>query len=71
MMADLIWQFEKILQMKTILTVERNLNSFEPCGNSDKIVIPNLRPFDAINMIADKALPEKSDGVGYLLLSDY
>ena len=39
--------------------------TFEPCGNSDKIVIPNLRPFDAINMIARKALPEKSNGVGY------
>ena len=39
--------------------------SYEPCGNSDKIVIPNLRPFEAINMIARKALPEKSNGVGY------
>ena len=39
--------------------------SYEPCGNSDKIVIPNLRPFEAINMIAKKALPEKSNGVGY------
>ena len=39
--------------------------TFEPCGNSDKIVIPNMRPFDAINMIANKALPEKSSGVGY------
>jgi len=38
---------------------------FEPCGNSDKIVIPNLRPFDAIQMIANKAMPQKSDGVGY------
>ena len=53
-----------------ILTDEDYLDSkkqisFEPCGNSDKIVIPNMRPFDAINMIANKALPEKSDGVGY------
>ena len=53
-----------------ILTDEDYLDSkkqisFEPCGNSDKIVIPNLRPFDAINMIARKALPEKSNGVGY------
>jgi len=24
-----------------------------------------MRPFDAINMIAKKALPEKSSGVGY------
>ena len=53
-----------------ILTDEEYLDSkkqisFEPCGNSDKIVIPNLRPFDAINMIARKALPQLSNGVGY------
>ena len=39
--------------------------TYEPCGNSDKVVIPNLRPFAAINMIAEKSLPEKSNGVGY------
>ena len=39
--------------------------TFEPCGNTDKVVIPNMRPFDAINMIAGKSLPEKSNGVGY------
>ena len=39
--------------------------TFEPCGNADKVVIPNMRPFDAINMIAGKSLPEKSNGVGY------
>jgi len=38
---------------------------YEPTGNSDKIVIPNLRPFDAIQMIAEKSLPQKSNGVGY------
>ena len=53
-----------------ILTDENYLDSkkqisFEPCGNSDKIVIPNLRPYDAINMIAKRSLPEKSNGVGY------
>jgi len=37
----------------------------EPTGNSFKMVIPNLRPFDAINMIAKRAMPEKSKGVGY------
>ena len=41
--------------------------TFEPCGNNDKVVIPNLRPFDAINMIARKSLPENSNGVGYYL----
>jgi hypothetical protein len=39
--------------------------TFEPCGNVDKIVVPNMRPFDAINMIASKSMPEKSNGVGY------
>ena len=39
--------------------------TFEPCGNINKTVIPNLRPFDAINMIASRALPGKSSGVGY------
>ena len=43
----------------------RKTLTFEPCGNSDKITIPNMRPFDAINMIAKKSLPEKSNGVGY------
>ena len=37
---------------------------YEPTGNSNKIVIPNMTPFNAINMIAQKALPEKSKGVG-------
>ena len=37
----------------------------EPTGNSFKMVIPNLRPFDAINLIAKRAMPEKSKGVGY------
>ncbi len=38
---------------------------FETTGNKDKIVIPNLSPFDAINMIASRSIPEKSNGVGY------
>ena len=43
----------------------RKTLTFEPCGNSDKFTIANMRPFDAINMIAKRALPEKSNGVGY------
>ena len=39
--------------------------TYEPCGNSDKVVIPNLRPFDAINLISKKALSGNSNGVGY------
>jgi len=38
---------------------------YEPTGNSNKIVIPNLNPFDAIDMIAQKSVAEKSNGVGY------
>ena len=58
------------MSVLNILTDENYLDSrkemtYEPCGNSDKVVIPNLRPFDAINMIAEKSLPEKSNGVGY------
>ena len=43
----------------------RKMLKYEPTGNSDKIVVPNMRPFDAINMIADKSMPKKSNGVGY------
>ena len=38
----------------------------ESTSNQDKIVVPNMRPFDAINMIAKKAIPQNSrGGVGY------
>ena len=39
--------------------------TYEPVGNIDTIVVPNMRPFDAINMIASKSTPEKSNGIGY------
>ena len=56
---------QKILQDENYLDTRKRLK-YEKTGNRDKIVIPNLRPFDAIQMIADKAIPEKSDaGVGY------
>ena len=55
---------KSIFTDKSYLDSRKKLN-FEPCGNSDKITIPNLRPFDAIQMIADKAMPQKSDGIGY------
>ena len=55
---------QKILQDENYLDTRKRLK-YEKTGNRDKIVIPNLRPFDAIQMIADKAIPEKSDaGVG-------
>jgi hypothetical protein len=37
----------------------------EPTGNASKVVIPNLPPFDAINMIAKRSIADKSNGVGY------
>ena len=54
----------KILQEEDYLDSRRKLK-YEKTGNSNKIVIPNLRPFDAINMIANRSLPEKSNTVGY------
>ena len=38
---------------------------YEPTGNANKIVIPNLQPFAAINMIAKKSIADKTNGVGY------
>ena len=38
---------------------------YEETGNSDKIVMPNIPPFKAINMIAKKSLSKYGDGVGY------
>ena len=38
----------------------------EPTRNSDKIVMPNIRPFDAINMLATKALSKNGKSAGYL-----
>ena len=43
---------------------KRNL-FYEPTGNSDKIVIPNITPFKAINMLAQRALSKNTNGVGY------
>ena len=38
---------------------------YEETRNSDKVVIPNLRPFDAVNMISRKALSKNAKGAGY------
>tara|TARA_B110001454_G_scaffold173749_1_gene165066 strand:- start:3141 stop:4598 length:1458 start_codon:yes stop_codon:yes gene_type:complete len=54
----------KILKDKDYLDSRKDFY-YEPAGNTDKIVVPNLRPFDAINMIAKRTLPDKSHGVGY------
>ena len=39
---------------------------FEPTRNADKIVMPNIRPFNAINMLADRALSKNGSSAGYL-----
>ena len=57
-------QVIKILMDENYLDSKKEI-SYEPTGNVNDIVIPNMRPFDAINMIAKRTLPEKSDGVGY------
>ena len=38
---------------------------YESTGNALKFVVPNLNPFAAINMIADRSVADKSGGVGY------
>ena len=53
-----------IMKDKDYLDSRKKLH-IEPTGNSLKFVIPNLNPFDAINMIANKSVPENSRGVGY------
>ena len=53
-----------IMKDKNYLDSRKKLH-YEPTGNSNKIVVPNLSPFDAINMIANKSVADKSNGVGY------
>ena len=38
---------------------------FEETANSDKLVIPNLSPFKAIDLIRKRAIPGYTKGVGY------
>ncbi len=54
-----IFKDEAYLDSKKILTVEET-------RNNDTIVVPNMRPLKAIDMIADKALPSNTKGAGYL-----
>ena len=53
-----------IFKDKSYLDSRKRFN-FEPTRNSDKLTIPNMRPFDAIMMCADKALPKNTKGAGY------
>ena len=54
----------------SILRDEEGLDSkkdlyFERTRNQDKIVIPNMRPLEAINMISNRALSKNGKGAGY------
>jgi len=62
--GNVAYQVMKILMDENYLDSKKEI-SYEPTGNINDVVIPNMRPFDAINMIAKKTLPEKSGGVGY------
>lgn len=53
-----------ILRDKEGLDSKKNIY-FEKTRNQHKIVIPNLRPFDAVNMIASRALSKNAKGAGY------
>ena len=54
----------KIMMDKNYIDTKKEM-SMEPTGNAHKIVIPNMRPYDAINMIAKRSLAQKSGAVGY------
>ena len=62
--GNVAYQVIKILMDENYLDSKKEI-SYEPTGNVNDVIIPNMRPFDAINMIAKKSLPEKSKGVGY------
>ena len=53
-----------ILRDKNGLDSKKNIY-YEETRNQDKIVVPNLRPFDAVNMISRKALSKNAKGAGY------
>ena len=58
------------LSAVAILRDKNGLNSrkrftYEPTRNQDKFVMPNVRPFDAINLLASKALSKNAKGSGY------
>ena len=39
---------------------------FQQTRNQDKFVIPNLRPFNAIDFLCSRAMPSNSKSAGYL-----
>ena len=55
---------QQIISEKNGLDSRKKLY-YEETKNSDKIVMPNISPFKAISMVAKKAMPNYSNGVGY------
>ena len=53
-----------IVKDENYLDSRKRIN-VESTGNANKIVIPNLPPFDAIDLIAKRSISDKSKGVGY------
>ena len=53
-----------ILRDKNGLNSRKNIH-YEETRNADKIVIPNMRPFDAISMLSNKSLSKNAKGSGY------
>ena len=56
---------EKIFRQKDYLNSKKQLY-FEPTRTNTKIVIPNLRPLNAINMLCDYAQAANYKNAGYL-----
>ena len=59
----------KILGDENYLDSRKRL-FFQKTRNQDKIVVPNLRPFEAIKMLAKRSLADDSKSAGYSFLSD-
>ena len=62
--GNIAYQVIKILMDENYLDSKKKLY-YEPTGNTNKFVVPNLNPFAAINMIAKRSVADKSNGVGY------
>jgi hypothetical protein len=54
----------KILADKDYLDSKKTL-FYQKTRNADKLVIPNMRPFKAIEMLSKRALADNSNGAGY------
>ena len=52
--GNVAYQVIKILMDENYLDSKKEI-SYEPTGNINDVVIPNMRPFDAINMIARRS----------------